>query len=78
MTVAQSIVIVLSITAFSTTGAVLCLRDRRPDVRRRGWAYAGLALFGLLCLSIGLWGPHAGEHHDYRPGHMRTGEHLKP
>jgi len=62
MTVAQSIVIVLSITAFSTTGAVLCLRDRRPDVRRR------LALFGLLCLSIGLWARTPGSTTTTAPG----------
>ena len=68
MTVAQSIVIVLSITAFSTTGAVLCLRDRRPDVRRRGWAYACLALFGLLCLSIGLWARTPGSTTTTAPG----------
>lgn len=46
--------------------------------RRVAKGFAALALLGIACLSIGIWGPHAGEHHDDQPGHMRTCKHLKP
>ena len=44
--------------------------------RRRGWAFTALGLLGAVCLSIGLWGPHAGEHPD-EPGAGLTAP-LKP
>ncbi len=44
--------------------------------RRVAYAYAGLALLAALCISISLWGPHAGEHQD-APGGWHTAP-LKP
>ncbi|MGW8431308.1 hypothetical protein ACWGJ9_09290 [Curtobacterium citreum] len=76
----------MSVAQWATVGAVgvwvvvavILFRSsvRKPEHRRAGWAAAGMCLFAVSAVCIGLWGPHAGKVHD-EPGAWHTAP-LKP